>query len=94
VFDKIITLCAEAGFSPRIVTTATVSSGVMALVEAGEGISIVPDGSRFLGSSEVLFVPLRGPGAQVELVIAWPAARAEGVHKSFLQLARRFRSAT
>jgi DNA-binding transcriptional LysR family regulator len=92
VFDKIITLCADADFSPHIVTTATVSSGVMALVEAGEGISIVPDGSRFLGSNEVLFIPLQGTAASVDLVIAWPANRSEGVHRSFLQLARRFRT--
>ena len=37
VFDKVITLCTEAGFSPRISATATVSSGVLALVEAGRG---------------------------------------------------------
>lgn len=92
VFDKIITLCADADFSPQIGTTATVSSGVMALVEAGEGISIVPDGSRFLGSGEVLFIPLQGAAAQVDLVIAWSAQRMDGVHRSFLQLARRFRS--
>ena len=94
VFDKIFSLCAEAGFAPQVVTTSTVSSGVMALVEAGEGISIVPDGSRMLGSGEIVFVPVSGAAAVVDLVIAWPAERAHGVHKSFLQLARRFRTAS
>lgn len=91
VFDKIITLCAEADFSPQIASMATVSSGVLALVEAGEGISIVPDGSRYLGSGEVVFRPLQGAGAVVELVMAWSPERATAVHRSFLQLARRFR---
>lgn len=91
VSDRIIALCNEAGFSPQITSTATVTSGVMALVEAGEGISIVAEGSRFLGFGEVVFIPLEDPGASVDLVIAWAADRAEGVHRSFLQLARRFR---
>jgi DNA-binding transcriptional LysR family regulator len=91
VFEKIFSLCAEAGFSPQVVTTASVSSGVLALVEAGEGVAIVPDGARMLGSREIIFVPLTGSAAQVDLVIAWPAERANGVHRSFLQLARRFR---
>ena len=42
VFDKVITLCTQAGFSPKISATATVSSGVLALVEAGEGLAILP----------------------------------------------------
>lgn len=91
VSDRIIALCNEVGFSPQITSTATVTSGVMALVEAGEGISIVAEGSRFLASGEVLFVPLEDSGAYVDLVIAWAANRDEGVHRSFLQLARRFR---
>lgn len=91
VFDKIITLCAEADFSPQIASMASVSSGVLALVEAGEGISIVPDGSRYLGSGEVVFRPLQGTGAVVDLVMAWSPERATAVHRSFLQLARRFR---
>ena len=47
-FDKVITLCAEAGFSPRIGSTATVALGVIALVEAGEGMAILPEGSQEL----------------------------------------------
>lgn len=93
VFDRITALCGEAGFSPHIASMASVSSGVLALVEAGDGISILPDGSRFLGSNEVAFVPMAGPNATVDLVIAWPGDRANAVHRNFLQLARTFRGA-
>ena len=34
-FDKVIILCAEAGFSPRIGATATNAAGVVVPVEAG-----------------------------------------------------------
>ena len=91
VADRIYALCNEAGFSPQVSAVASVSSGVIALVEAGEGIAILPEGSRFLGSSEVVFVPLSGAAARVDLVMAWSGERVTGVHRSFLQLARRFR---
>ena len=91
VADKIFALCNEAGFSPQVSAVASVSSGVIALVEAGEGIAILPEGSRFLGSGEVVFVPLQGAGARVDLVMAWSSERVTGVHRSFLQLARKFR---
>lgn len=92
VFDRILTLCGEAGFAPNIVSTATVSSGVIALVEAGDGIAIVPEGSRFLGPGDVHFVPLQGAATTVDLVIAWPSLRISGAHRSFLTLARKFRA--
>jgi DNA-binding transcriptional LysR family regulator len=91
-FDKIIMLCAEAGFSPRIGSTATVAFGVIALVEAGEGIAILPEGSKRLRSSdEVLFVPLADHGAFIDLVIAWSPLHENPVLGSFLELARKHR---
>jgi DNA-binding transcriptional LysR family regulator len=91
VFDKIIALCDDAGFSPNIVATASVSSGVIALVESGEGIALLPKGSQILGSNETVFVPVQDPAASVDLVIAWSARHERKIHQSFLTLARQFR---
>jgi DNA-binding transcriptional LysR family regulator len=88
-FDKVITLCAEAGFSPKIGSTATVSPGVIALVEAGEGVAILPEGSRKLGSDEVVFVPLADNSAFIDMVIAWSPQNESSVLRSFLELARK-----
>ncbi|HEY3990773.1 MAG TPA: LysR family transcriptional regulator [Acidobacteriaceae bacterium] len=90
-FDKVITLCAEAGFSPRIGSTATVASGVIALVEAGEGVAILPEGSRYLGRDQVVFVPLLDSSAFIDLVIAWSPQYESPVLGSFLELARKWR---
>jgi DNA-binding transcriptional LysR family regulator len=89
-FDKVITLCAEAGFSPRG-ATATVSSGMMALVEAGEGVTILPKGSQVLSSDELVFVPLADRAAFIDLVIAWSPQHETPVLRSFLELARKNR---
>jgi DNA-binding transcriptional LysR family regulator len=90
-FDKLITLCSEAQFSPRIGSTATVSSGVIALVEAGEGVAILPEGSRKLRSDEVVFVPLADRSAFIDLVIAWSSQYESPVLGSFLELVRKRR---
>ena len=91
VFDKVITLCSEAGFSPRIGATASVSSGVLALVEAGEGLAILPEGSRRLSTEELVFVPLADHSAFVDLVIAWSPQHESPVLRSFIDLARKRR---
>jgi DNA-binding transcriptional LysR family regulator len=91
VFDKIITLCAEAGFSPRIGATGSVSSGVIALVEAGEGVAVLPQGSRILSSAEIVWVPLADKGAVVDLVLAWSPKMERPALRSFLDLARKRR---
>jgi DNA-binding transcriptional LysR family regulator len=90
-FDKVITLCAEAGFSPKIGSTATVSSGVIALVEAGEGVAILPEGARKLSSDEVVFVPLADSNAFIDMVIAWSPQNESPVLRSFLELATKRR---
>lgn len=91
VFDKVISFCNEAGFSPNIAATASVSSGVLALVEAGEGVSIIPEGSRFLASKEITFVPLAGAGAFIDLVMAWSPARMNPLMQAFVVSATRSR---
>jgi DNA-binding transcriptional LysR family regulator len=91
VFDKVITLCTEAGFSPKIGATATVSSGVLALVEAGEGLAILPGGSQILSSEELAFLPLSDRNAVIDLVIAWAPQHEGPVLRSFLEIARKKR---
>ncbi len=88
VFDKVITLCAQAGITPRIGATATVGSGVITLVEAGEGVAILPQGSRSLGSEALVFIPLTDSGASVDLVIAWSVQHSNPAVDSFLALIR------
>lgn len=92
LFDVIITLCRKAGFSPRITNTSTVWSGVLTLVEAGEGIGLVPLGLRHLMSSKLVFCPLKNSQASVGLVLAWRANAEEGIiQRAFLDLVREFR---
>jgi DNA-binding transcriptional LysR family regulator len=83
-FDRLITLCAEAGFSPRIGATATNAAGVVALVEAGEGVAVFAHGWR---GSEVVFVLLADRMAFLDLVIAWAPRYESPVLRLFLDFA-------
>ncbi|MFT4112888.1 LysR family transcriptional regulator [Silvibacterium sp.] len=91
VFDKVITLCTEAGFSPKIGATGSVSSGVIALVEAGEGVAILPQGSRILSSSDIVWIPLSDKDAVIDMVLAWSPKLEQPALRSFLELVRRRR---
>ena len=82
--DKVISLCAEAGFSPRIGTTASNAVGVVALVEAGEGVAVLSHSGR---GKEVVFVPLADHAAFIDLVIAWAPQHENPVLRSFLDVA-------
>jgi len=88
VFDKVIDLCASAGYSPRISGTATVSPGIVALVEAGEGVAILPEGARAVGGEELVFVPLADRDAFIDMVVAWSPQHETRVLHSFLELVR------
>lgn len=86
-FDKVISLCAEAGFSPRIGSTASVASGMVALVEAGEGVAILTRSSTILPHDELVLVPLADRTAFIDLVIAWAPQHENPVLRAFLDVA-------
>src|SRR5579875_892891 len=88
LFDRITSLCAEAGFSPRIVQTSNVLSSVLALVEAGEGVTLIPSSLRHVRYSDLSFCPITEPRGTIELVMAWSAEREGAVQKEFLKFIR------
>lgn len=87
-FDKITSLCAQAGFSPNIVRTSNLVSSVLTLVEAGEGITLLPSGLQHSRFSDLSFCPITDPACGIDLVMAWSPKREGGTHKSFLDFIR------
>jgi DNA-binding transcriptional LysR family regulator len=89
LFGKIMALCSEAGFSPHIVATGSVWSSVVLLVQAGEGIAILPSNLQQSGSfRDLAFCPLTNRGASIGLVMAWSPQREGPVQTAFLDLVR------
>ncbi len=88
VFDKVIELCSEAGFSPRIASISTVWSSVVLMVQAGEGISLLPLLTQQFRTRDLAFCPIKSKNAFVEFVMAWSPKRDSNLTRSFRQLAK------
>jgi DNA-binding transcriptional LysR family regulator len=86
LFDTITTLCKEAGFFPRVLNEPNMMQTVLCLVEAEEGVSIVPGCVRTLRSDRVRFYRLQPDKVRVELVAAWKKENASIVLRAFLDL--------
>ena len=85
-FDKVIELCSEAGFSPKIASISSVWSSVVLLVQAGEGISMLPLNHQQAKTSDLAFCPLTAKNASIDLIIAWSPKRDSAILKSFRTL--------
>jgi DNA-binding transcriptional LysR family regulator len=86
--DSIVAMCTAAGFSPNIVNTSQTWSGVLTLVEAGEGIALVPSGVRHLRARTLNFSKLVPDTLKLGLTVAWnPRNEGPALHQ-FLSLLR------
>jgi DNA-binding transcriptional LysR family regulator len=68
------TLCADAGFTPRVRHEVEETSTLVTLVAAGLGAAIVPAPTSALDIAGVVYRPLQPKSLGVELVAAWPAS--------------------
>lgn len=86
LFDTITGLCIDAGFSPQVENEPTMMQTVLSLVEAEEGIAIVPACVRNLRSDGVCFYRLQPDDVRVELVAVWKKESPAVVLRAFLDL--------
>jgi DNA-binding transcriptional LysR family regulator len=86
LFDTVTGMCNDAGFSPRVENEPNMMQTVLSLVEAEEGISIVPACVRNLRSDGVRFYRLQPDNVRVALVAAWKKESPSVVLSAFLDL--------
>ena len=86
LFDTITGMCNHAGFSPRVEYEVDRWQTVLSLVEAEEGVSIVPASVRNIWSNGVRFYRLQPDDVRVELVAAWKKETQSVVLGTFLDL--------
>lgn len=86
LFDTITGMCNDASFSPRVENEPNMMQTVLSLVEAEEGVSIVPACVRNLRSDGVCFYRLQPDNVRVELIAAWKKEAPSVVLKAFLDL--------
>jgi DNA-binding transcriptional LysR family regulator len=84
--DRLTSFCAHAGFTPNIVQEATQWQTIIALVEAGMGVSLAPASVRKFRWRGVVY---RGvPGATTSIAACWKGPELSPAAARFLKLAR------
>jgi DNA-binding transcriptional LysR family regulator len=84
VFDTIVGACRAQGFSPRVENEPNSMQTILSLIEAEEGVAIVPASASNLRSNGVQFVRLIPDNLYLDLIAAWPAGEPSIVLRSFL----------
>jgi len=85
-YDRLVAFCAQAGFAPHVAQEATQWQTVVALVEAGMGVSLAPGCVQRFRWSGVVYRPLRGLTTSVSA--CWRLDAATSTAAAFLQQAR------
>jgi DNA-binding transcriptional LysR family regulator len=86
-YDRLTACCTAAGFVPRIAQEATQWQTIVALVEAGMGVSIAPAGVRKFGWRGVAVLPL--PGADTTILACRRDEELSPAADRFLTLAKK-----
>jgi DNA-binding transcriptional LysR family regulator len=84
VFDTIVGACRSKGFSQRVENEPNSMQTILSLVEAEEGVAIVPASSSSLRSNGVQFIRLVPGNLYLDLIVAWPLGEASAVLRTFL----------
>ena len=86
LFDTITGMCNDAGFSPKVENEPNMMQTVLSLVEAEEGVSIVPACVRNLRNEGVRFYRVHPDNVRVALVAAWKKEAPSVALRAFLDL--------
>src|ERR1700736_2741645 len=84
VFDTIVGACRSQGFSPRVENEPNSMKTILSLVEAEEGVAIVPASTSNLRSNGVQFVRLVPDSLYLDLIVVWPVGEPSAVLRTFL----------
>jgi DNA-binding transcriptional LysR family regulator len=86
VFDTILRVCNENGFSPRLHHELNNMNSVLATVEAGEGVAIVTATASNLRPDNISFFRLQPDEVRIDFVAVWRKEESSLALKSFLEL--------
>ncbi|WP_233842486.1 LysR family transcriptional regulator [Dyella sp. 2HG41-7] len=87
LYDRLVRLASKAGFHPVIRQHAQQINGLVALVSAGIGLSLVPASMQAVKLPGVSYVPLADPDAYLLLAVASRAENPSPVVLQFLETA-------
>lgn len=93
LYDKVLNLCADAGYRPQVALEAHQMSTIVGLVATGLGVSIVPEAMRRIHVEGARFVPLVETDATMVLCVAHRLNDERPVIEHFMDAAAAYRPA-
>lgn len=90
LYDQVGDACRRAGFQPRVVQEAQEWLTILGLVEAGLGVSLVPDSFRRLRWGGVQYRPLAPPREFTDVFVCRRAAGPAPAVAPLVEIARGF----
>lgn len=87
-YDHCISLCQQAGFSPKVVQKASQKQTILGLISAGIGVSLAPASIRNIHRTGVVYSELNTTMLQVELAAVWRQLEPSPVLQKFLEVIR------
>ncbi|MBO3463937.1 LysR family transcriptional regulator [Aetokthonos hydrillicola Thurmond2011] len=88
VYDNIISLCQQAGFSPKVSQEAIEMQTIVSLVAAEMGVAIVPASLQNLQRTGVIYKTLEEPSPEVAINIIWKCYNTSPTLQRFLEVVR------
>jgi DNA-binding transcriptional LysR family regulator len=88
LYDTIISLCQDAGFSLDIAMEAYPAQSIIALVSSGIGLGFIAGAMQRLNRPGVAYRPIHGPGPHLNLGVAHHPDGVSPAVKAFVEAAR------
>jgi DNA-binding transcriptional LysR family regulator len=88
LYDTLISLCQQAGFSPMVAQEAIQMQTIVSLVAAQMGIAIVPASLQQLQRTGVVYKSLQQPTPQVAINLIWRSQDSSATVQRFLEVVR------
>lgn len=88
LYDLIISLCQQAGFSPNVTQEAIQMQTIVSLVAGGLGIAIVPESLQNLQRTGVVYKIVKEATPKTAIAIIWRENDTSATVQKFLEIAR------
>ncbi|MEM8605449.1 MAG: LysR family substrate-binding domain-containing protein, partial [Cyanobacteria bacterium P01_H01_bin.121] len=84
LYSRILLLCAQAGFSPKVAQEVTPQPTMIGLVAAGLGVAFVSESLQSISRPGVIYRKLQEETPMLQLAIAWNNESKSSILANFL----------
>lgn len=85
-YSQIISLCQQAGFSPKVAQEAMLMQTIVSLVAGGVGVALVPASLQNFQRVGVVYKALQGQTPELEMAVVWLPDNSSPILREFLKL--------